>query len=326
MRVRTEMDVGYDGRGGQQPRLLFEVEDSGRGIAAEHRDIIFQPFHQIETGSASGAGLGLAISRRLVQIMGGELAVASEIGQGSCFRFDIPLEKTNQKTSRKRAKRPRVIGLKPTPEPVRILVVDDNNLNRMLVRALLHPLGFTIEEAENGEQALTIFESWAPHCIFMDLRMPIMDGYEAIQRIKSTEAGRSTPIIALTASTLAEKEQEVLALGADAYMRKPFRAEELFSLLQQTLRLEYIMEDEEDNIGIQAARSSLGAGRACTLSQTRVAEIRAAVEGGDMARLDELIAQVQQADAAQAAALRVFAERYDYEKLICWLESRKEQQ
>ena len=142
----------------------------------------------------------------------------------------------------------RIVGLEPGVEPYRILVVDDTPINRTLLLKLLKPIGFDVKEANDGVETLKIFEYWAPHAVLMDMRMPNMDGYEATRRLKSTEAGRATFVIAITANAFEDSRQQAMAAGMDAYLSKPFRPEELFDLLEKTLGLRYIFADEADKI------------------------------------------------------------------------------
>jgi len=172
----------------EQTTLHFEVEDTGPGIAAEEIDNIFQAFAQTETGrkATEGAGLGLAISKKFVQLMGGEIVVSSTVGEGTIFKFDLKVSLANEWEIIKKQQQ-RVIGLKPKQETYRILVVDDNRENRLLLVKLLEPIGFEVREAENGQEAVAQWSTFHPHLIWMDTRMPVMDGVEATREIRSRE-------------------------------------------------------------------------------------------------------------------------------------------
>ena len=224
--------------------LLFEVEDSGPGIAPEEIDCLFEAFTQTELGgtSAEGTGLGLAISRQFVQLMGGEIAVNSTLGQGATFNFHIPLKLAHVSDIQTQQPIQRVIGLAPAQREYRILVVEDNWANRQLLVKLLTSIGFQVREAENGQEAVALWERWEPQLILMDMQMPVMDGYEATKQIKSHLKGEATVIIALTASAFAEQQTNVLAIGCDDFMSKPFREDVLWSKIANHLGVSYVHE------------------------------------------------------------------------------------
>jgi signal transduction histidine kinase len=253
-----------------QITLHFEVEDTGPGIAPEEIDKLFQVFMQTETGrqSAEGTGLGLAISQRFVQLMGGEITVNSVVNQGTIFQFEIKLTIADPDDAI--AKPPqRVIGLETNQETYRILVVDDTRENRLLMVKLLEPLGFEVREAEHGKSAISIWDTWQPHLIWMDTRMPVMDGIEATKKIRSQEkellknadnspvTNISTVIIALTASTFEEKRGVLLAAGCNDFVRKPFTENVIFETMAEYLGVRYIYENfTSKNLPIQWRNTS----------------------------------------------------------------------
>ncbi|MGK7940066.1 MAG: PAS domain S-box protein [Crocosphaera sp.] len=229
--------------------LTFEVEDTGPGIAAEEVDQLFEAFGQTETGRKAneGTGLGLPISRKFIQLMGGEITVSSVLGKGSLFVFSIEANMVKSDRLKREQLPRRVIGLASGQPPYRILVVDDRLESRILLVKLLSSLGFNVRQASNGQEALDLWESWQPHLIWMDMRMPILDGYQATQRIKATPQGETTVIIALTASAFEEERNLVLSAGCDDFMRKPFREEVLWDKLAQHLGVSYVYEDLNDH-------------------------------------------------------------------------------
>jgi len=294
-------------------RLICEVEDSGPGIAEEDGPKIFSIFQQAKAGeSAGGTGLGLSISRSLARMMGGDITYKSELGRGSCFRFEAQLELADPLLAPAQAESRRIVGLMPGTSPKRILITDDILENRLLLVTLLQPLGFEIMEATNGYEAIEIFEKWSPHLIFMDLRMPGMDGYEAIRQLKSTEKGRATPIIALTASAFGENEKHVRDIGVEAYLRKPFRAEELLFHLGKYLDMQYIFADEPSQ---KLQPEQILPSAILALPPELVEAMQQAVVEGDMSSLTELITQVENIDSNTAQKLQALADQYDYENL-----------
>ena len=229
-------------------RFQFEIEDTGPGIAAEEMNKLFEPFEQTKTGQESqqGTGLGLPISRKFVQMMGGDISVSSTPDLGSKFAFDIqisladPIEIKMLKPQRK------VIGLAPNQPEYRILVVDDRADNCLVIDRLLSPLGILVREARNGQEAIAVWEDWQPHLIWMDMQMPVMNGYEATRKIKAHPLGKQTVIVALTASAFEEERKTILGAGCDDFMRKPFEAKILFAKMEELLGVRYIYEEPVD--------------------------------------------------------------------------------
>ena len=225
--------------------LIFEVEDTGVGIAPEELDSLFEPFVQTESGrkSKEGTGLGLPISRKFIQLMEGDITVKSQVGKGTVFTFNIKVKIAQESELPIQKPKRQVIALAPDQPKYRILVVDDRLTNRKLLLKLLIPLGFELKEAENGQQALEIWDNWNPHLIWMDMRMPVMDGYEATKQIKAHLKGQATVIIALTASVFEEERSIVLSVGCDDFVRKPFREEVILEKMNQHLGVRYVYEE-----------------------------------------------------------------------------------
>ena len=190
------------------------MEDSGPGISAEDRERLFSPFVQLseQPKTEAGTGLGLVISKQYVELMGGCLGVTSEPGKGSVFHFEIPLRITRagEEVAAKTLQR-RIIGLAPGQPSYRLLIVEDQPDNRLLLRSLLDPLGFELREAVDGLEAVAQFEQWRPHLIWMDMRIPGPDGMEATRRIKASPAGGQTIIVAVTAHALEGERRQILA-------------------------------------------------------------------------------------------------------------------
>ncbi|WP_017713347.1 ATP-binding protein [Prochlorothrix hollandica] len=179
--------------------LTFEVEDTGQGIATEELDLLFQPFTQTSSGiqSGEGTGLGLPISRKFVELMGGTLNIISKPQQGSIFCFHVKAQVNPSYTLQAQPEARQVVGIcsTPTDEAPRILVVEDNHANRILLVQLLKRVGFAVEAAEDGSQGVEWWQRWHPHLILMDMRMPVMDGYEATRQIRALVQGQPQPEI-----------------------------------------------------------------------------------------------------------------------------------
>ncbi len=224
--------------------IIIEVEDSGIGIDDNDVEKIFHVFEQTEAGMrAGGTGLGLAISVYYARLLGGDIRVKSEVGKGSCFTMRVPVESGEEMKTRVIQPKRFATKLKPGQKPYRVLVVDDKEDNRAFLVELLECAGFSVEESVDGLDAIKKFTAWSPDIILMDLNMPVMNGYESIIRIREMEKGGDLPIIAVTASAFEEDRQKVFEINANGYLRKPFKAEELYEILKEHLNVEYCYED-----------------------------------------------------------------------------------
>jgi len=225
--------------------IRFAITDTGQGIAYEDLDKIFEPFQQVEQSidSKEGTGLGLTISRNLVALMGGQLHVQSQLGQGTTFWFDISLPEIEIVLNQQDHSQRQIIGLKGISP--RLLVVDDKIENRSILINLLTPLGFMVSEASNGEAALTKAERWQPEVIILDLFMSPMDGFELTRRIRASSTLQKNIIIATSASVYEADQQKSIEVGCDAFLPKPIEAQQLFQTLQTHLMLEWLYKDIE---------------------------------------------------------------------------------
>lgn len=230
--------------------LYFEVEDTGIGIPADEIGTLFEPFVQIEHTPVKqhGTGLGLAISRQFIQLMGGKITVESQLDKGSIFRFEIPAEGSDaiEMSQRINETRQRVVSLAADESEWRILVVEDETNNRLLLHHLLKSVGFKVRIAMNGVEAIQQFQDWQPQLIWMDIRMPVMDGYEATRQIRELAGGKEVKILALTASVFNQDDEQVLAAGCDAVFHKPYNETVIFTAMKEHLDLHYIYEETSD--------------------------------------------------------------------------------
>ncbi len=234
-------------------KIKFEVSDTGPGIAPEEIDILFEPFVQTKAGKKSieGTGLGLPISREFVRLMGGDITVSSIVGQGSIFTFDIKVTLADSVDIETTVASRRVVGLEPNQPKYRILIVEDIEQNRLLLVKLLTPLGFEVREAINGQEAVTMWQSWQPNLIVMDMKMPVMDGCEATKRIREAPNSQDTMIIALTASAFDEQREDILKVGCNDFISKPFRAEVLYEKIALHLNVRYVYAGENQAAATQ---------------------------------------------------------------------------
>jgi len=228
--------------------IQFEIEDTGPGIAQEEMDHLFKAFGQTATGreAREGTGLGLVISHKFVQLMGGDMRVTSEVGQGTTFSFDIHVQVVDTDDMTPEPSIRHVVALEPGQPRYRMLIVDDKWDNRQLLIKLLNPFGFDLREAENGQEAIDILETWEPHLVWMDIRMPVMDGYEATKRIRALASRTLHPvIIAVTASVFEEKRAAVTSIGCDDMIIKPYREADVVEMLQKHLNVKFVYAADE---------------------------------------------------------------------------------
>ncbi|WP_367274827.1 PAS domain S-box protein [Microcoleus sp. CAWBG556] len=310
--------------------LHFEVQDTGAGIATEEIHQLFEAFVQTTTGkdSQEGTGLGLAISRQFVQLMGGEITVSSEVGKGALFQFDIQVHLVEASDIESKKALRRVVALEPNQPPYRLLIVDDKPLNRQLLVKLLSPLGFLLREANNGQEAVDIFRDWEPHLIWMDMRMPVMDGYEATKQIKTTTGGQATAIVALTASVLEEERAVILSTGCDDFMRKPFREEDIFAAMGKHLGVRYIYEEPTEVSMGGAGESSqdvLTPEAIASLSPDWRVQFKQNILSVDMEAIASSIAQIGTINPSLAATLQDCINNFEYDRILTIIE-RSEQQ
>jgi len=311
--VRTRMDKIND----KTSKLVVEIQDSGPGIPENELDKLFKHFEQTSSGinKGSGTGLGLALSRELAILLGGNISVSSEIGKGSIFTFQVEISEGNPDVIEKNSTK-RVIGIQGGVTKHRILVVDDKDENLKVAIDLLKLVGFETIEAINGVDAIEKFEEWSPDLILMDMRMPVMDGYEATHRIKSTEKGKLTPVVALTASAFEDERKKIESLGMQGYIRKPFRENELFGTLGKILDIEYIYEDDLPLVERQIQQT-----RELTLSEIDLlpkgllAQMKDALAVADLDLLVDLIGQIGPEGSELSHQLMVLVKNYDYENL-----------
>jgi len=205
----------------------------------------------------------------------------------------------------------------PTP---RILVVDDVLENRLLVTGLLTQADFAVQEAGNGEQALALFEQWRPDLILMDIRMSVMDGFEATRRIRALPGGDVVKIVALTAGAFKEERAAVLASGCDDILLKPFRAEEIFSMLARHLVLRYRYAAATEDVSAQPA-AALGSATMGPLPEELCRELRVAATALDIGETGAVIAKIRTVDVQEAARLQALANDYRFGEMLDLLDS-----
>jgi CheY-like chemotaxis protein len=278
---------------------------------------------QTQTGrqAQEGTGLGLPISRKFVEILGGHLGVKSQVGQGTIFAFNIPVEQVTASELPSLSPSRRVMALAPGQPRYRILVVDDNPTNRLLVVKLLTPVGFELQEAANGQEAVQIWQDWQPHLIWMDMRMPIMDGYEATRQIKTTTQGQATVIVALTASTHEEEQSIVLSAGCDDFMRKPFKEATLFAVMQKHLGVDYLYDAGAASQELSISDRLLDTeALLAIMPPTWIQALHQAAIDADAEQILSLLQQIPQSQGAIAQTLKHWVAEFRFDQITALTE------
>jgi PAS domain S-box-containing protein len=314
---------------GRAGALRFIVQDTGVGISADNRASIFEPFVQAgdTNGRTKGTGLGLPITRGFARLMGGDLTLADPLGagSGSTFVLDIEARRAEPNDIEPTSVGQRLIGLEAGAARLRLLVVDDDATGRSLMTDLLGELGddiFDIDSVGSGEAAVQRTLEWRPDLVWMDIRMAGIDGYEATRQIRREWAStaRRPVIVALTASSFSQEEDKARSAGCDAFLRKPFREEDLLGLLTRHLALRV----EADPGG--APRSATPPTRRRASAETLAAlgsgwqgAMRAAVGELDAERMGALIEAARGHDADLGGALAALAEDFEYDAMLALL-------
>ena len=323
----------------QSTTITFEVKDTGVGMKPDELEKLFQPFVQTASGQKvqQGTGLGLTISHQFVRLMGGEITVISggkaftpgmPLGElsddttaqptsGTTFKFDLPVGIADRAIEKQPYNR-RVVALAPNQPLYRILVVDDKDDNRQLLVKLLKPLGFEVQEASNGIEALEIWDSYSPHLIWMDMRMPVIDGYEATKRIKTTIKGQATAVIALTASVWEEEKAVILSAGCDDFVRKPFHKEVIFDIMAKHLGVRYIYEEQQlpsppSNVTGEPLNFSY---LLTAMSKKWLIKLHEAALEADSELVSEILEEIPEFQALELQTLRGWVNKFQFEKIL----------
>ncbi len=314
--------------------LQFEIEDTGVGIAAEELGNVFKAFVQTDSGRKNhkGTGLGLTITRQFVRLMGGEIVVESQLDRGTIFRFEIPVGAVDVSDIPTPEINREVTGLEPNQPCYRILIVDDREDNRQLLVKMLSPLGLGVQEACNGCEAIEMWESWLPHLILMDVRMPVMDGYEATKEIKHRiqqreqewqENGFPIPkIVALTASTIEGRRSFALLIGCDDFISKPFRKKDIFDALHKHLGVKYLYSDSMDLVSADDrhnqsdAPSNAMLAYVPALSAEWIENMRQVIRSADFDLIARTIEELRNDYPEFTQILQDHLDNFDYQKIL----------
>jgi CheY-like chemotaxis protein len=312
-RIQNNKDKNYI-------ELLIDVEDTGVGIQAEEMHKLFKSFEQTRSGAQmiGGTGLGLAISQSHARLMNGLITVSSTPGKGSCFTVRLKVQEAEKSEIHNGTPIHYVTGLKSGIPEVKILIVDDQEENRMVLKEFLESVGIRTEYAINGKKAVEMAEKWNPSLIFMDLRMPVMDGHEASKKIKEADFGKDIPIIALTASILELDQKKVYGEGMVGFLRKPFKDYDLYGILEEHLGQIFNYEEpskpsEKDTGKMEGTLTAEDISR---IPLGLIQRMKRATINAHFDQLLSLIDETSQYSPKTADRLRTLAEKFQYDALI----------
>ncbi|WP_236631445.1 PAS domain-containing hybrid sensor histidine kinase/response regulator [Endozoicomonas numazuensis] len=314
--VEIEIYTGSD-------RLFFSVKDTGVGIDPKDFEIIFDPFRQLDEGLKSGGtGLGLAISRHLVKAMGDDLTVTSNVGQGSCFQFSIPLKEAPALDTDNVFSSDQVELILPDNHTYTALIVDDLEINRDLLKVIMEEAGFRTLEACDGLEALACLEARKPELVMMDIRMPRMDGIEALKHIRLNPELRNLKVIAVTASAGSDIKTRLKQKGFDGVLAKPFRVNHLLQVVASLLNLDL----KESQLPLDMTEASELPQLDETHKKALLRKVSQVLEFGDIQELSSITEEFREAEMqAYCQYLTQIAEACDMDQLEKFYEQLKRQ-
>lgn len=313
-----------------QGELHCEISDTGPGMGAEELAGLFTPFQQGHAGRSSqeGTGLGLVLSKRFVELMGGSISVRSQLGAGSSFAFSVRLGLAAGGQAADPLRR--VSGLAPGQRKIKVLVVDDILLNRLLLERMMAAVGFEVCSAVNGEEAVQMFERYKPDFIWIDLVMPVMNGDAAARRIRALPGGQQVRIVCVTASALLEDRSRILASGCDEVLFKPLREPQIFGLMQDLLGLEFVYDDAGSETLAQSLSQlpDLQSGQAAlpALPEDWLQPFQAAVLSGDTQLIQAQIQTLSASHADLGLRLQALLDDLQLDRLAVFAETQAQLQ
>jgi CheY-like chemotaxis protein len=260
--------------------------------------------------------LGLTITKQYVELLGGTINMESSLGKGSLFRVELPIKEVDAEKVIEQRMMPGsgAVELAPGQPCYRILVVEDQLENQLLLMRLMTDIDMDVRLAENGEECLQIFEKWHPDLIWMDRRMPVMDGEEAARRLRQLPGGDKVKIIAVTASAFKEEHKSMIAAGMDEIVSKPYRFNEIYESMARHLGLQFVNRDsgsEETNNTVTLKPSMLEG-----IGDDLQAALREAVRLLDSKRISEVIQRIGEKDQRLAESLRALVDDFNYPAVL----------
>jgi PAS domain S-box-containing protein len=305
-----------------QRLLIIDVADTGPGISAKDKQRLFNPFEQLREGKAqTGTGLGLSIVKHFIQLMGGNITVESSIGKGSLFHVEVPLveadeieiEALGEKTDGE------VAGLSPGQPSYRILIAEDQQENQLLLSKMMQEIGMQVKVANNGKACVELFKKWKPDLIWMDRRMPVMDGMEATRQIRRIKGGDKVKIVAVTASAFKEQERELLEAGMDDQIHKPFLFREIYECLAQQLGVRFTYRTESKTPADEQKRLTPQLMLKVKAEQREA--LRVAIKSLDSESINAVINRIASVDLELGQTLSRLANMFDYPTILNVIEA-----
>jgi PAS domain S-box-containing protein len=316
-----EVTIRLDVKDNKQRHLSIEIEDTGPGLEPEEQKRLFQPFVQLaKSKMQKGTGLGLSITHHFVELMDGSIDIESAPGKGSIFRVDFPLELADESeiaAEQNVGAAGEVCGLAPGQPSYRILVVEDEYENQLLLAKLMTEIGLDTWVVDNGKEAVDIFEEWQPHLIWMDRRMPVMDGVEATKRIRQLPIGKDVIIVAVTASVFKEQHKELFDAGMNDLVRKPYRIDELYDCLARQLGVKYVYQQAVE----EPKATELTPAMMAALPQELRQRLHEALDDLDYEHIIAAIGEAGECDPDLARTLTQLAKNFDYPTILHALEA-----
>jgi len=301
-------------------KLDIEIEDTGIGIPKKDMISIFNSFSRIshDRYGIEGSGLGLAISKKLIDLMGGNISIDSKDGHGSIFRFSIQYEEVNQHFPASASQRNSIISVDKNWQHIQILVVEDKWENRLVLKNLLLQVGFNVIEASDGQKAIEQYLRYRPSLIFMDIRMPIMSGIEATQKIRRLPQGKKVKIIAITAHAFEEFKEDILAVGCDDLIRKPYRKTDLFDSIKKHVGVTFVSErkkrdDDSDTVAIPQPED------VAVLSENIIRKLKKAAIDLDVKEFESIIEEIRPKFPKIATAFLKLSNQFRYDQVLACL-------
>jgi signal transduction histidine kinase len=296
----------------------FSVKDTGKGLPLEAQATIFRAFQQDSEGhEKGGAGLGLAISKKQTELMGGDLSVESEVGDGATFFLKIPLPPAKEEIEARMDRNLEVVRLKEG-QKVRALVADDIEENRSLLSKFLTDVGIEVVQVENGKEALESFRQNRSDIIFMDIRMPVMGGVEAIKKLRDEFPENELNIVIVSASVLKHEREEYEKLGCVEILQKPFRMEQVYQSTEKLLEIEFEYEEkaadnDSDSIPVQIDYSEIG------FPNDIIGKLKEAAEMCSVTEIERLLNSLDHKNNHEKAFIKKFTDyknKYDSDGMI----------
>ncbi|EIJ42591.1 PAS domain S-box [Beggiatoa alba B18LD] len=298
----------------ESQQLCFTIQDTGVGIKAEDLNKIFNPFQQVgeEKFRAEGTGLGLAITKRLVEMMGGNLTVNSELGQGSCFIINLPVQLGNTEDFLQSGdKTQQIIGFQEAPKTA--LIIDNLKENCEVLRSLLNPIGFETLEAYHAEEGLTLALTHSPHIILMEAILPEKNGLSLIKTFKTHPHLQQTPLVVISASVFEQDQHQYQQAGCDAFIPKPIHVKELFNTVEKLLNIHWIYSSD-----VKTVANNIPIEDICLPNQQQIQRLHELAMLGDVGGVQQYLTELETEPQLQAFILRArsLAKEFQLDEII----------